>query len=36
MTFGPNRRIGAIGAYVVTVDLKQKQFVPASGWIGVE
>lgn len=35
ITFGPNRRIGAIGAYIVTVDLKQKRFVPASGWINV-
>lgn len=35
ITFGPNRRIGAMGAYIVTVDLKQKQFVPASGWINV-
>jgi ABC-type branched-subunit amino acid transport system substrate-binding protein len=35
ISFGPNRRIGAMGAYVVTVDLKQKQFVPASGWIDV-
>lgn len=35
ITFGPNRRIGATGAYIVTIDLKQKQFVPASGWIDV-
>jgi ABC-type branched-subunit amino acid transport system substrate-binding protein len=35
ITFGPNRRIGAAGSYVVTIDLKQKQFVPASGWIDV-
>ena len=35
ITFGPNRRIGAMGAYIVTIDLKQKQFVPASGWIDV-
>ncbi|HEV7744706.1 MAG TPA: ABC transporter substrate-binding protein [Pyrinomonadaceae bacterium] len=35
ITFGPNRRIGAMGSYVVTIDLKQKQFVPASGWINV-
>jgi ABC-type branched-subunit amino acid transport system substrate-binding protein len=33
ITYGPNRRIGALGAYVVTVDLKEKKFVPASGWI---
>jgi ABC-type branched-subunit amino acid transport system substrate-binding protein len=35
ITFGPNRRIGAMGAYIVTIDLKQKQFVAASGWINI-
>jgi ABC-type branched-subunit amino acid transport system substrate-binding protein len=35
ITFGPNRRIGAMGSYVVTNDLKQKQLVAASGWINV-
>jgi len=35
ITFGPNRRIGAMGAYVVTIDLKEKQFLPASGWINL-
>jgi ABC-type branched-subunit amino acid transport system substrate-binding protein len=35
ITWGPNRRIGAMGAYVVRVDLKGKQFVAASGWIGI-
>jgi ABC-type branched-subunit amino acid transport system substrate-binding protein len=35
ITFGPNRRIGATGAYIVTIDLKQKQFVPASGWVDI-
>ncbi len=35
ITWGPNRRIGAMGAYVVRVDLKAKQFVPASGWVGI-
>ncbi len=35
ITFGPNRRIGAMGAYVVTIDLKEREFVPASGWISV-
>lgn len=33
MTFGPNRRTGACGAYVVTVDLEKKGFTPASEWI---
>jgi ABC-type branched-subunit amino acid transport system substrate-binding protein len=33
MSFGPNRRTGASGAYVVTVDLEKKGFTPASEWI---
>jgi len=33
--YGLNRRIGAMGAHVITVDLKTKQFIPASGWIGI-
>ena len=33
LTFGPDRRIGALGAYVLTIDLKTKKFVAASGWI---
>jgi len=33
ITYGPSRRIGAMGAYVVTIDLKEKQFVPATGWV---
>ncbi len=36
ITYGPNRRIGANGAYVVAVDLKEKKFVAASGWIDVK
>src|SRR5882724_7223635 len=35
ITYGPNRRIGAMGAYVITVDLDAKQFVPASDWINL-
>jgi ABC-type branched-subunit amino acid transport system substrate-binding protein len=35
ITYGPNRRIGATGSYVVTIDLKERKFVPASGWIGI-
>jgi len=35
ITYGPNRRIGAMGSYVVTIDLKQRKFVPASNWIGI-
>jgi len=33
VTYGLNRRIGAMGAYVVTIDLEKKQILPASGWI---
>jgi ABC-type branched-subunit amino acid transport system substrate-binding protein len=35
ITYGPNRRVGAMGAYIVMVDLKDKKFVPVSGWIGL-
>lgn len=35
ITYGPNRRIGALGAYVVTVDLKDKKFSPVGGWINL-
>jgi ABC-type branched-subunit amino acid transport system substrate-binding protein len=35
VSYGLNRRIGAMGAHVITVDLKTKQFIPASGWIGI-
>jgi ABC-type branched-subunit amino acid transport system substrate-binding protein len=33
LTFGPNRRIGAQGAYMVTIDTEKKQFVAASEWV---
>jgi ABC-type branched-subunit amino acid transport system substrate-binding protein len=33
ISYGPNRRIGAMGAYVVTVDLKEKKFVPVGGFV---
>jgi ABC-type branched-subunit amino acid transport system substrate-binding protein len=35
ITYGPNRRIGATGAYVISIDLEKKQFVPASDWISI-
>jgi ABC-type branched-subunit amino acid transport system substrate-binding protein len=35
ITYGPNRRIGAMGAYVVTIDLEKKQFVPTSEWVNI-
>ena len=33
LTFGPNRRVGASGAYVVTIDLINKKLVPVSDWV---
>lgn len=33
ISYGPNRRIGALGAYIITIDVEKKQFLPASGWI---
>ncbi len=35
ITYGPNRRVGAMGAYVVMADLKEKKFVPVSGWVQI-
>ena len=35
LSFGPNRRIGAQGAYVVTLDPEKKKLALASGWIPV-
>jgi ABC-type branched-subunit amino acid transport system substrate-binding protein len=36
ISYGPNRRVGAMGAYVITVDLKAKQFLPAGGWVEIK
>lgn len=33
VTYGPNNRIGAMGAYVITIDLEKKEFLPASAWV---
>jgi ABC-type branched-subunit amino acid transport system substrate-binding protein/cytochrome c553 len=35
VSFGPNRRVGADGAYVVTIDLAGERLRPTPGWIGV-
>lgn len=35
LTFGPNRRIGAFGAHIVTFDRTKKTFVPAGNWISL-
>lgn len=32
LTYGPNRRIGARGAHLVTVDLLTKSYQPVGGW----
>lgn len=36
VTYGPARRLGARGAYVMSLDLKAKSFVPQSGWVEAE
>jgi ABC-type branched-subunit amino acid transport system substrate-binding protein len=33
LIFGPNRRIGALGAYMVTVNPETKEFAAVSGWV---
>ena len=36
ITFGPNRRIGALGAYIVTIDPEKKLFPASVEWVAVE
>ncbi len=36
ITFGPNRRIGALGAYVVTMDPEKKLFPATVEWVPAE
>jgi len=36
ITFGPNRRIGALGAYVVTIDPEKRLFPATVEWVAVE
>jgi ABC-type branched-subunit amino acid transport system substrate-binding protein len=33
LTFGPNRRVGAAGAYIIGIDPEKKEFAAASDWI---
>lgn len=33
VTYGPNRRVGAMGAHVITIDLEKKEFLPAGPWV---
>ena len=35
ISYGPNRRIGSLGAYVVTINLKEGKFEPASDFINL-
>jgi ABC-type branched-subunit amino acid transport system substrate-binding protein len=34
LVFGPNRHVGAAGAYVITINSETKEFVSTSGWVG--
>jgi ABC-type branched-subunit amino acid transport system substrate-binding protein len=36
LTFGPNRRIGVLGAYVVTMDPEKKLFPASAEWVPVD
>ena len=35
LTYGPNRRIGALGVHIVTFDRTKKAFVPAGNWVSL-
>jgi ABC-type branched-subunit amino acid transport system substrate-binding protein len=35
ITYGPNARVGAMGAYIVAIDLQQQQFMSVSSWVKV-
>ena len=36
ITFGPNRRIGALGAYIVTIDPEKKLFPASVEWVSAD
>ena len=36
ITYGPNRRIGVLGAYIVTIDPEKKLFPASAEWIPVD
>jgi ABC-type branched-subunit amino acid transport system substrate-binding protein len=36
ITYGPNRRVGALGAYVVRANPATRQFEPAGGWVPLD
>jgi ABC-type branched-subunit amino acid transport system substrate-binding protein len=33
LTFGPNRRVGAIGSFVVGINLDKKEYTPLGDWL---
>lgn len=33
LIFGPNRRVGASGAYVITINTDTKEFISTNGWV---
>ena len=33
MTFGPNRRVGARGAYILTIDTANRKLLTVSDWV---
>jgi len=36
LTYDPNRRIGALGAHVVALDLEKKSLFPSGPWVSLE
>lgn len=36
VTFGQNRRVGALGAYVVAIDPEKKEFIPTGRWVALK
>jgi ABC-type branched-subunit amino acid transport system substrate-binding protein len=36
LTFGPNRRVGALGAHIVTVDVEKKQYTATGAWVSAD
>lgn len=36
VSFGSRRRVGALGGYVVAVDLARQSFRPVGGWVGLD
>jgi ABC-type branched-subunit amino acid transport system substrate-binding protein len=36
LTYGPNRRVGALGAHIVVVDVEKKQYAATGAWVRVD